>query len=96
MKRPLVILWIAVLALLGLPMADAAEAGVSVTFSDAEVSIITAWYDDHGPQKRGKSKRGSLPPGIAKNLARGKSLPPGIAKQHLPLELQRALPAAPC
>jgi hypothetical protein len=28
-----------------------------------------------------------LPPGIAKNVARGKPLPPGIAKRALPQEL---------
>ena len=95
MNRLLVVMSIAVLAAFSLPSAEAADAGISVTFSDAEVRIITAWYDDHGSQKRGKAKRGGLPPGIAKNLARGKSLPPGIAKQHLPQELQRALPAAP-
>ena len=95
MKRLLVIMLIGVCATFILPSAEAADAGISVTFSDAEVRIITAWYDDHGPQKRSKAKRGGLPPGIAKNLARGKSLPPGIAKQHLPQELQRALPAAP-
>jgi Ni/Co efflux regulator RcnB len=36
-----------------------------------------------------------LPPGIAKNLARGKPLPPGIAKQQLPDGLVHALPAPP-
>ena len=95
MKRLLVVLWIAVLAVFSLPSAEAGEAGVSVTFSDDEIRIISAWYDDHGSQKHGKAKRGGLPPGIARNLARGKSLPPGIAKQYLPQELQRALPAAP-
>lgn len=34
----------------------------------------------------------SLPPGIAKNLARGKPLPPGIAKQHLPSSILHDLP----
>lgn len=95
MKRLLVSISIGVLAVLSAPTAAAADAGISVTFSDAEVRIITAWYDDHAPKTRGKGKHGGLPPGIAKNLARGKSLPPGIAKQHLPQELQRALPAAP-
>lgn len=33
-----------------------------------------------------------LPPGIAKNLARGKPLPPGIAKQGVPDPLLRQLP----
>ncbi|MDO8837917.1 MAG: anti-virulence regulator CigR family protein [Parvibaculum sp.] len=33
-----------------------------------------------------------LPPGIAKNLARGKPLPPGIAKRYLPGDLTARLP----
>jgi hypothetical protein len=33
----------------------------------------------------------SLPPGIRKNLARGKPLPPGIAKKVAPSALQSAL-----
>ncbi|MGY0155806.1 anti-virulence regulator CigR family protein [Edwardsiella tarda] len=37
----------------------------------------------------------SLPPGIAKNLAKGKPLPPGIAKQVLPASLARLLPRYP-
>lgn len=34
----------------------------------------------------------SLPPGIRKNLARGKPLPPGIAKRAVPSPLLRELP----
>lgn len=34
----------------------------------------------------------SLPPGIRKNLARGKPLPPGIAKRDVPPDLLRRLP----
>lgn len=34
----------------------------------------------------------SLPPGIAKNVARGKPLPPGIAKRGLPTDLESRLP----
>lgn len=37
----------------------------------------------------------SLPPGIAKNLARGKPLPPGIAKQGIGEGLQTQLPEFP-
>ena len=33
-----------------------------------------------------------LPPGIARNYARGKPLPPGIAKKHLPGPLLGRLP----
>lgn len=41
----------------------------------------------------GKHQR--LPPGIAKNLARGKPVPPGIAMTRLPLKLARTLPPVP-
>lgn len=37
----------------------------------------------------------ALPPGIAKNLARGKPLPPGIAKKTLPASMIRDLPYYP-
>lgn len=37
----------------------------------------------------------SLPPGIAKNLARGKPLPPGIAKKALPTTMLHQLPTYP-
>ena len=37
----------------------------------------------------------ALPPGIAKNLARGKPLPPGIAKKHVPAALVAQLPTYP-
>ncbi|MDZ7280061.1 anti-virulence regulator CigR family protein [Pantoea eucrina] len=37
----------------------------------------------------------ALPPGIAKNLARGKPLPPGIAKKALPAGMLRDLPRYP-
>lgn len=95
MKGLLIVMTIGVLAACSLPVGEAADVGVGVTFSDAEIRIISAWYDDHHSSKHGKGKRGKLPPGIAKNLARGKALPPGIAMQHLPGELQRALPATP-
>ncbi|MEJ2299726.1 MAG: hypothetical protein P8X94_14770 [Woeseiaceae bacterium] len=72
-----------------------ADFGVGVEFSDDEVRIISAWYREHGSQSErkghGKKPRG-LPPGIARNLARGKSLPPGIARQHLPDGLISVLP----
>jgi hypothetical protein len=37
----------------------------------------------------------SLPPGIAKNLARGKPLPPGIAKKVVPGSMLNQLPYYP-
>lgn len=93
MTRLLVVMTVTALVAINLANADASGTAVGVTFSDAEIRIISAWYDDHGQKKNGKARRGGLPPGIAKNLARGKPVPPGIAKQHLPEELQRALPA---
>jgi Ni/Co efflux regulator RcnB len=78
--------------------ASAAEVGVGVVFSENEIAIIGAWYQDHEHEhKHGKGgkKAKRLPPGIAKNLARGKPLPPGIAKQVLPGGLQEMLPPPP-
>jgi hypothetical protein len=74
----------------------AGEFGVDVVFTDGEASIIRAYYRDQAAPKNGKKKdhRG-LPPGIAKNLQRGKSLPPGIAKQALPASLNDHLPPPP-
>jgi len=75
-----------------------ASAEIGVVFSQDEIRIISAWYRDNGAASRkGKGKNNStgLPPGIAKNLARGKPLPPGIARQGLPDELRHALPAPP-
>lgn len=62
-------------------------------FAANEITIIAEYFSEHGYRERGKRK--SLPPGIAKNLARGKSLPPGIAKRRLPRALVRQLPPAP-
>ncbi len=69
---------------------------VSVRFSDREMSIIVAYYRQHSdqPKTNGKGKK-ALPPGIAKNLSRGKPLPPGIAKKELPADLLNGLPPAP-
>lgn len=73
---------------------DAAEVSVDVRFSTREASIIRSYYRQLPATSQPKGRKGSksLPPGIAKNLARGKSLPPGIAKQVLPGALVRELP----
>ena len=79
--------------------AGAGDAGVEVVFSDREAKIIRAWYTSHdgrhGGAKAKQKGRDSLPPGIAKNVARGKPLPPGIAKQYLPTGLIEMLPPPP-
>ena len=98
MHRTIPALAAALLLATGAPTAAAADAGISVEFSDEEIRIIHAWYRDHessGGRGNGKGKQKGLPPGIAKNLARGKPLPPGIAKQHLPDGLVHSLPAPP-
>jgi hypothetical protein len=74
----------------------AGEVGIDVVFTDGEASIIRAYYRDQAAPENGKKKdHKGLPPGIAKNLQRGKSLPPGIAKQALPAGLNDLLPSPP-
>ena len=73
-----------------------AMAGSPAAFSGSEIQIIRDYYahahEGAGDKKSGKQKQGALPPGIARNLARGKPLPPGIAKKALPTDLSRRLP----
>jgi Ni/Co efflux regulator RcnB len=98
MNRTLLVALFTLITTLGIHSTASAEVRVGVEFSKDEVSIIASWYREHGhathQKTRGKNS-GSLPPGIAKNLARGKPLPPGIAKQYLPDSLVSALPAPP-
>ncbi|MDH4047090.1 MAG: anti-virulence regulator CigR family protein [Gammaproteobacteria bacterium] len=55
--------------------------------------MIRSYYADTSPGN-GRGRKSSLPPGIEKNLQRGKPLPPGIAKQYLPQQLLVRLPRA--
>jgi hypothetical protein len=66
-----------------------AQQTISVTFGATVERDIRAYFQANplAPQ--------SLPPGIAKNVARGKALPPGIAKRALPGPLVSRLPAYP-
>jgi hypothetical protein len=75
--------------------AQATAQPATVGFSADEVRIIRDYYADLGTPGSRKGKSKGLPPGIAKNLARGKPLPPGIAKQVLPNDLLLRLPAPP-
>lgn len=43
----------------------------------------------------GLAKRGSLPPGLQKQLERNGTLPPGLARRGLPSELENNLPSIP-
>jgi hypothetical protein len=92
--------WVAAsLVLAPLTLSHAGDLGVNIEFTDLEISAIRAFYRDqasHADRGNAKGKgRKSLPPGIARNLERGKPLPPGIAKQALPPRLVQVLPAAP-
>jgi len=76
----------------------AADVSVTAIFSKGEIDIIATWYQDHSAPSaygNGRKKPKGLPPGIARNLARGKPLPPGIAKQVLPQGLVTMLPPPP-
>jgi len=57
-----------------------------IRFGVDETRLIRDYFGTHRMEPQ------SLPPGIAKNLARGKPLPPGIAKRYLPGDLRGRLP----
>lgn len=64
-------------------------------FSDLVFAGITAAMAREYALDFGLGGYSSLPPGIRKNLARGKPLPPGIAKQMAPGPLLGRLPRYP-
>jgi hypothetical protein len=72
---------------------DAGDLLLEVAITAAEAAIIYEFIGEYGVAAFGAPQ--GLPPGIAKNLARGKPLPPGIAKRYLPGNLQGRLPARP-
>jgi hypothetical protein len=65
---------------------SAFSVNVDIVFTTGEARVIRDYFYAHPYTPRG------LPPGIAKNLARGKPLPPGIAKRYLPADLLSRLP----
>jgi len=79
------------------PLAAAGDQGRSQgrgrgTGSDVTVSAVVVFGDSDRVTFRNyfvthKVVVQPLPPGIAKNVARGKPLPPGIAKKALPADL---------
>jgi hypothetical protein len=66
---------------------DSKDADVSVnfTFNSGDHDTFRNYF------RTNKITAEPLPPGIAKNLARGKALPPGIAKKAFPNDLVRGL-----
>ncbi len=86
----------AALLLAGCVQTAVAEFSAHAAFSDREASIILEYYRGHESQQPRSGKgRKSLPPGITKNLRRGKPMPAGIAKQILPAGLIDLLPRVP-
>jgi hypothetical protein len=59
---------------------------IDVVITSEEAAVIRDYFrvKPYAPQ--------ALPPGIAKNVKRGKPLPPGIAKKALPADLVYRLP----
>lgn len=60
-----------------------------VRFVDTDKAVVTKYFSAK------PFPTTTLPPGIAKNLLRGKPLPPGIAKVFLPADLVSQLPVYP-
>ena len=79
--------------------APVVTAGVSITLSPDQAALVRGYVssssDAGNGRGRGRGNSGGLPPGIAKNLERGKSLPPGIAKAYLPSYVVADLPRLP-
>ena len=63
-----------------------AHGDVLMVTSDSELRIIREYYVAIGHKPK------PLPPGIAKNLARGKRVPPGLMRSRLPNDLIVKLP----
>lgn len=66
--------------------------GVTLRLDDTVIRVVNDWFHAN-PQLHGSYA--ALPPGIARNLQRGKPLPPGIAKRFLPDGLAAVLPPPP-
>jgi hypothetical protein len=62
---------------------------VRVVFRDSDRGVFRDYYRSHRDAVK------PLPPGIAKNLARGKPLPPGIARTRVPDVVLVRLPWRP-
>ncbi|MFF7398802.1 anti-virulence regulator CigR family protein [Achromobacter sp. NPDC008082] len=71
---------------------DSHDGGGNVTLRYAGITLSTA---QGYAREYGLSGYSSLPPGIRKNLARGKPLPPGIAKKMVPAPMLARLPVYP-
>lgn len=66
------------------------DAGAGLVYAGITAALAHGYAVDYG-----LAGYSSLPPGIRKNLARGKPLPPGIAKKAVPGPLLARLPRYP-
>ena len=89
--RLLTIIATAFIASIAVSSSNAADSD----FSARELETIRTFYRDAQGRSGKHGGRDALPPGIAKNLSRGKTLPPGLAAQPLPAALEASLPPAP-
>lgn len=67
-------------------------------FRDAEIRLLLDFYrPGSGNLPPGIARKGEFPPGIMKQIARGKGLPPGLERklEPLPEPLARQLPPPP-
>ncbi len=74
------------------PVTTVAAVGPAINASQAAEVRAYVQSVSSATGSRGRGRNGGLPPGIARNLERGKPLPPGIAKQYLPRDLAATLP----
>ena len=76
--------------------APVTTAGISIRLNGDQITSVRAFYSNApSDNARGRGRNGRLPPGIERNLARGKPLPPGIAKGYLPSAVIADLPRLP-
>lgn len=80
------------------PDAPARKAVTHPSFRDAEIRILLDFYrPGSGNLPPGIARKGEFPPGILKQIARGKGLPPGLANklEPFPPPLARQFPVPP-
>lgn len=86
-----------------------AKESLEIVFSESEKKLIREFFGEQagesGEKSKSKSKKnskaggkkvkGSLPPGLQRQLEKNGTLPPGLQKKALPPGLESSLPAAP-
>lgn len=71
---------------------------IDVAFGDRDRYLIREYYGTTSHRKQlppGLAKKGKLPPGIQKQLARQSQLPPDVRYRYFPRDLERQLSPLP-